>query len=212
MKKLSPEEMKKIKPIVYLNYQFGDVWKKYLINYGFFYIILIFILFKIGVIRDSIFLNWISDLLSYFVPLIDVYANKYDYYAAANLYSFLVIGLFILTCITLKKSENVFIPFIDGFKNKVKALLFKIGSCIIFGFVLWVGFSEIFVSVQYTCVEVLETNRVCLGMQATPSTSSVLVLFLLFSNYLVWCAFIAAIIFSFISKDILIHFPRNLKN
>ena len=143
MKKLSPEEMSKIKPIVYLNYQFGDVWKKYLLNYGFFYIILIFILFKIGVIRDSVFLNWISDLLSYFVPLIDVYVNKYDYYAAANLYSFLVLGLFTLTCVTFKKSEKVFIPFIGGFKNKIKALLFKISSSILFG-IIWYYFVDWF--------------------------------------------------------------------
>ena len=212
MKKLSPEEMIKMKAIVCLNYQFGDVWGKYLVNYGLFYIILIFILFEIGVIRDSSFLNWISNLLSYFIPLIDVYANKYNYYAAANLYSFLVIGLFILTCITFKKSGKVFIPFIDGFKNKIKAFLLKISSTTLFGFVLWIGFSEVFVSVQYTCEELLEANKVCLGMQATPSTSNVLVLFLLFSNYLMWCLFIAGMIGSFIPKDILVHFPRNLKN
>ena len=212
MKKLSPEEMIKMKAIVCLNYQFGDVWKKYLLDYGFFYIILIFLLFKIGVIRDTIFLNWISNLLSYFIPLIDVYAHKYDYYAVANLYSFLVIGLFIFTCITFKKSEKLSIHFIGGFKNKVKALLFKISAIILFGLFLWIGFSEIFVSVQYTCAELLEANKVCLGMKSTPSTSSVLVLFLLFSNYLMWCLFILTTTISFIPKDILVHFPRNLKN
>ena len=155
---------------------------KYLFNYSFLYAVILFILFKINVIQDSIFLNWLSNIFSYFIPLIEVYVQKYHYYKAANVYSLLILGLLIFSYKAITTKWFTVTSFwIDMKRNwsGFRSIFIRLSGLLLFGFCLWVALSEIFVSVQFTCTDPNVTNRACLGKKATPLENGYAHLFLL---------------------------------
>ncbi|MGA6135100.1 hypothetical protein ACPER7_02195 [Acinetobacter dispersus] len=167
--------------------------ERYLFGHSFLYALILFFLFNFGVIKDTIFLNWLSDFFSYFIPLINTYSQKYSYYAAANLYSLLVVGLIVFLYRAVITQWSTFNDFLIDFKcswTGLRSIFIRSLSLLLFGFFLWISFSEVFVSVQYSCSHPNVLNRACLGTETIPSNNSLHHLFLMVANILFFGLFL----------------------